>query len=198
MEKAAIVRITTPLDGKRTRSLRVGDRVLISGTLITARDMASRYLSEKRPERFRSLLNNSAIYHCGPVAIKKREWKILSAGPTTSIRQEPFQPGLIKNYSIRAIIGKGGMGDKTRDACMKHGCVYLHTIGGAASFLAERIVRVKDVFLLKEFGIPEAIWAFEVRDFPAVVTLDSKGDSLHEHILRESSRRLNKIMRDHR
>jgi fumarate hydratase class I len=126
------------------------------------------------------------IYHCGPVVIERgegddRSFTVKAAGPTTSIREEPYQAGLIGKYGLRGVIGKGGMGAKTLDACREHGAVYLHAIGGAAQVYAECIERVDDVYL-EEFGSPEAIWVLHVRDFPAIVTMDSHGSSLHADV----------------
>ena len=113
-----------------------------------------------------------------------------AAGPTTSIREEPYQGDIMKRFGIRGVIGKGGMADKTLDACQEHGAVYLHAIGGAAQVLAECITRVRNVHMLKEFGSPEAVWELEVLDFPAVVTMDSHGNSLHAEILSRSGETL--------
>ena len=118
------------------------------------------------------------------------EWKVVAAGPTTSIREEPYQGDIMKQFGVRGVIGKGGMADKTLAACKDHGAVYLHAIGGAAQVLAECIVRVRNVYMLEEFGSPEAIWELEVNEFPAVVTMDSHGESLHKHVRAQSEEAL--------
>ena len=139
---------------------------------------------------FRSEVNlrDGIIYHCGPVTLKddKGEWKVTAAGPTTSIREEPYQGQIIRDFGVRAVIGKGGMGARTLAACKEHGCVYLHAIGGAAQVLAECVTRVHGVYFDKEFGAPEAIWVLEVEKFPAVVTMDSCGRSLHQEVFESS------------
>ena len=123
------------------------------------------------------------IYHCGPVVLGgEGNYRVVAAGPTTSIREEPYQATVIERYSIRAVIGKGGMGQKTLDACKAHGCVYLHGIGGASQIYAQSIKRVDGVHLKEKFGSPEAVWELEVVDFPAVVTMDSHGNSLHQAV----------------
>jgi fumarate hydratase class I len=133
-------------------------------------------------------LRDGILYHCGPVVMKQEDgsWKATAAGPTTSIREEPYQWQVIRDFGLRGVIGKGGMGDKTLAACKEHGCVYLHAIGGAAQVLAERIKKVRNVFMMEKFGAPEAIWEFEVEDFPAVVTIDSHGNSLHKEVFEKS------------
>jgi fumarate hydratase class I len=122
------------------------------------------------------------------------EWKCVAAGPTTSAREEPYQGQIIRDFGLRGVIGKGGMGERTLKACQEHGCVYLHAIGGAAQVLGECITKVRNVYFMQEFGAPEAIWEFEVRDFPAVVTMDSHGNSLHREVFAASQTELAKYL----
>jgi fumarate hydratase class I len=119
---------------------------------------------------------------------------VIAAGPTTSIREEPYQADVIKNYGVRAVIGKGGMGSKTLAALREHGCVYLHAVGGAAQIYAKCIERVLGVHMLDRFGSPEAVWELQVKDFPVVVTMDSHGVSLHEQVERDSRSNLVKSL----
>src|SRR4029450_9924707 len=136
----------------------------------------------------------SVLYHCGPVVVKEGEgWRVTAAGPTTSIREEPYQAEIIKRFGLRAGIGKGGMGAKTLAALKEHGAVYLNAIGGAAQFYARSIERVDGVSLL-EFGTPEAMWHLTVKDFPAIVTMDAHGSSLHKNIEQESGQNLEAMM----
>ena len=139
-------------------------------------------------------LRGGILYHCGPVVLKDEqgEWKVTAAGPTTSIREEPYQWQIIRDFGVRGVIGKGGMGAKTQAACKEYGCVYLHGIGGAAQVLAECIKKVRNVYFLEKFGSPEAIWELEVVDFPAVVTIDAHGSSLHKEIFAKSQAELAK------
>jgi len=187
-----MAKLTTPCDEGLIRSLKVGDAVEISGTLFTGRDAVHKYLHEggKLPPGVN--LRNGILYHCGPVVIKdeKDRWRVTAAGPTTSIREEPYQGQIIKEFSLRGVIGKGGMGDRTLAACQEHGCVYLHAIGGAAQVLAECIKSVRNVYLLEKFGAPEAIWELEVENFPAVVTMDANGNSLHKEVFDASQKAL--------
>jgi tartrate/fumarate subfamily iron-sulfur-dependent hydro-lyase beta chain len=190
----ATVRLQTPLDEATVRSLKAGDDVLISGTLYTGRDAVHKYLASGGALPAGLDLTGGIIYHCGPVVIEKaedgkRSFTVTAAGPTTSIREEPYQAGLIERYGLRGVIGKGGMGLKTLSACRDHGAVYLHAIGGAAQVYADCIVSVDDVYL-EEFGSPEAIWVLTVKDFPAIVTMDSHGNSLHEDIQSDSLAKL--------
>ena len=187
------MKLEAPFTEKKIRALKVGDRVEISGLLYTGRDAVHKYLHDggKPPVD----LKDSIIYHCGPVVVREKgKWVVKAAGPTTSIREEPYQGPLMEQYGIRAVIGKGGMGPKTLQYCKKVGAVYLHAIGGAAQVLAERVVDVPNVHFAEKFGAPEAIWEFVVDKFPAVVTMDSHGGSLHEKIQEESCGRLDKLL----
>jgi fumarate hydratase subunit beta len=180
-------RIDLPVDAKVIRKLRVGDEVRLYGNVITARDMAHKYMVEERPDWLRPLLDNTVIYHCGPVMKKTgKTWSAVAAGPTTSAREEPYQGTVISEYNVRAVIGKGGMGPKTLKALKKEGAVYLHAVGGLATVLAEAVKEVSGVYKLEEFGVPEAFWVFKVEDFPAIVTMDSHGKSLHAEIRGDS------------
>jgi fumarate hydratase subunit beta len=189
-----MIPLTLPFTEDKIRTLKVGDSVALSGILFTGRDAVHKYLHEggKLPEGVS--LRDGIIYHCGPVVIKddKGEWKVTAAGPTTSIREEPYQWQVIRDFGIRGVIGKGGMGDRTLAACQEYGCVYFHAIGGAAQVLAECIVKVRNVYFLKEFGSPEAIWELEIKDFPAVVTMDAHGNSLHKEVMAASQAALAK------
>jgi len=188
-----MIKLEPPFTEKKIRALSVGDSVEITGVLFTGRDAVHKYLHDggKPPVS----LQDAIVYHCGPVVIKdaKGAWKVTAAGPTTSIREEPYQADLIKKFGLRGVIGKGGMGDKTTAACKEHGCVYLHAVGGAAQVLAECIKKVRNVYLAEKFGSPEAIWEFEVESFPAIVTIDSHGHSLHREIFEKSRQALAKL-----
>ncbi len=186
--------LTFPLTEEKVRSLKVGDAVAISGVIFTGRDVVHKYLHEggKLPPEVN--LQGGIIYHCGPVVVKDEQgnWKVTAAGPTTSIREEPYQWQVIRDFGIRGVIGKGGMGDRTSAACKEYGCVYLHGVGGAAQVLAECVKKVRNVYFLKEFGSPEAIWELEVENFPAVVTMDAHGNSLHKEVFEQSAAELAK------
>ncbi|MBI1917113.1 MAG: fumarate hydratase [Planctomycetes bacterium] len=179
--------LKTPLTEEQVRGLKAGDIVLLSGTVFTGRDEVHKYLHKGGAL---DVIKGGVIYHCGPVILEENgTYRVVAAGPTTSIREEPYQADVIKRFGIRAVIGKGGMGAKTLQACKEHGCVYLHAIGGAAQIYAQCVQRVPSV-ALKQFGSPEAVWEMEVKDFPAVVTMDSHGRSLHQEVSDASKTRL--------
>ena len=180
--------LTTPISEEQIRALKVGESVEISGVVYTGRDAVHKYLHEggELPEGVN--LEGSIIYHCGPVVVKDDagDWQVTAAGPTTSIREEPYQADIMKKFGVRGVIGKGGMGPKTLAGCAENGNVYLHAIGGAAQVLAEHITQVRNVYFLEEFGSPEAIWELKVDKFPVVVTMDSHGRSLHAEVAKAS------------
>lgn len=186
--------LITPFKEEKIRALKVGDAVEISGVLFTGRDAVHKYLHEGGQLPPGVDLREGILYHCGPVVIKdaQGQWKVVAAGPTTSIREEPYQAHLIKSLGLRGVIGKGGMGERTLAACHEFGCAYLHAVGGAAQVLAECIKAVRNVYLMEQFGAPEAIWELEVEKFPAVVTMDSHGNSLHKEVFAASQAELAK------
>lgn len=193
--------ITLPISNETIRSLKVGDPVALSGVMITGRDAAHKWMIDtfikkrRQPEgddletyeALKKLLDGGVIYHCGPVVagLDTKDYRFVAAGPTTSIREEPYQGDVMRHFNVKGVIGKGGMGPKTLAACQEAPGVYFHAIGGAASLIAQTVQRVLGVYKLS-FGVPEAFWVIEVKDFPAVVTMDSHGESLHEVVERES------------
>jgi fumarate hydratase class I len=183
---ADIVRLKTPLKDEDIRKLKVGDVVLLDGVVFTGRDAVHKYLHDGGEL---NEIRNGVIYHCGPVVLKDADgYRVVAAGPTTSIREEPYQADIIKRFGVKAVIGKGGMGPKTQKACQEHGCVYLHGIGGAAQIYAQCVQRVLSV-RLEQFGSPEAVWELEVKNFPAVVAIDSHGNNLQQ-VVTDHSREL--------
>jgi fumarate hydratase class I len=179
-----VVRLQTPLRESDVRKLKVGDVVLLNGVVFTGRDAVHKYLHDGGDL---DVIREGVIYHCGPVVLKDGAgYRVVAAGPTTSIREEPYQADIIKRFGVKAVIGKGGMGAKTQKACQDHGCVYLHAIGGAAQIYAQCVQRVLSV-RLEQFGSPEAVWELEVRNFPAVVTIDTHGNNLQQ-VISERSR----------
>jgi fumarate hydratase class I len=191
------VHLQAPISDEQVRALKVGDLVLISGRMNTGRDQVHHHLMHHEPPVD---LRGSVLYHCGPVVVKEETspeakpagdggWRVTAAGPTTSIREEPYQAEILKRYGVRIVIGKGGMGPKTLAGLKESGAVYLNGIGGAAQFYARCIDRVTGVSLL-QFGTPEAMWHLEVTDFPAIVTMDAHGNSLHKDVEVESAAHL--------
>ena len=192
-----LYKLTTPIAEETIRQLRIGDEVLISGRIYTARDAAHKFLAggSSAPVLPSEIeLSGGILYHCGPVMIRENgAWVVTAAGPTTSAREETYQGEVLKRFGVRAVIGKGGMGAKTRKALQECGAVYLSAVGGAAQVLAAAVVNVAGVHFLEEFGSPEAMWALDVKDFPAIVTMDSGGGDLHDEVLKKSRAALEAI-----
>ncbi|WP_041058670.1 fumarate hydratase [Jeotgalibacillus campisalis] len=188
IDSTKIITLQAPITEEKIRSLKVGDVVQIDGMMYTGRDAIHKYLSDHDSPVD---LNGQIIYHCGPVMMKDEQgsWHVKAAGPTTSIREEPYQGDIMKKFGIRAVIGKGGMGPNTLEALKDHGGVYLNAIGGAAQYYADCIQSVEGVDLT-QFGIPEAMWHLKVKGFTAVVTMDSHGNSLHRDIDQTSLQKL--------
>ena len=203
------IQLSIPISDEAIRSLKVGDSVLLSGVMVTGRDAVHKWLSDtfiKKSrqatpedqavfEAIKPILNGGLIYHCGPVVggLDTKQYRFVAAGPTTSIREEPYQGDVMRLFNLKGAIGKGGMGSKTLQACNEVPGVYFHAIGGAASLIAESVQKVLGVYKL-EFGVPEAIWVIEVKDFPAVVTMDANGNSLHDVVRQQSKQVLEKLI----
>jgi fumarate hydratase class I len=201
-----MIEITIPAETGTIETLKAGDIVSVTGKVITGRDAAHHYihthLIEKKPEGddadlytvLKETLEGSFLYHCGPVMKECGSgWECISAGPTTSIREEPYEADIIREFRPAGIIGKGGMGEKTLQALKEYTSVYLHGVGGAGAVSADSIEKVEDVFKL-EFGMPEAMWVLQLKDFPAIVTMDSHGSSIHEEIALLSEKKLKELI----
>jgi fumarate hydratase class I len=198
-----------PIADEDIRDLKVGDTVLLNGVMLTGRDavhkwMIDTFIDKKRaPEgddqevydAIKPLLEGGVIYHCGPVVagLDTGEYKFVAAGPTTSIREEPYQGKVMAHFNAKGVIGKGGMGAKTLAACKDVPCVYFHAIGGAATLIAQSVKKVLGVHKM-DFGVPEAIWVLEVEDFPVVVTMDSHGASIHQDVEQSSKAVFEKLV----
>ena len=187
-----MVKLEYPYDEAKVRALKAGDAVCISGLVYTGRDRFHKHFADggRLPVDFR----DGALYHCGPVVVKRGgEWSVVAAGPTTSVRENPYEPAFIAKSGVRLIIGKGGMDGATLAACAKHGAVYLQAVGGAAALAASCVKRVASVDFLDGFGAAEACWGFEVEDFPAIVAMDSRGASLFDTIRKSSAEVLSRL-----
>jgi len=185
--------IVYPFTLDKIEDLKVGEKVKVSGKIYTGRDRLHKYLADGGVCPVD--LKDGAIYHCGPVVVRKDGvWHVQSAGPTTSIRQEPYMSKIIGRYQLRVIIGKGGMGEDTRRSCVRFGCVYLQTVGGAGAVLAQHVERVERVFFLSELGITEAMWELAVKDLEAIVAIDTRGRSLFNRIRQASQRALSTLL----
>jgi fumarate hydratase class I len=201
--------VKIPISDETIRSLKVGDPVALTGVMVTGRDTVHKWLIETFIKKTRQaqgddlevyaalkpLLKCGIIYHCGPVVsgLDTKEYKFVAAGPTTSIREEPYQADVMKHFDLKGVIGKGGMGPKTLKGCQDVPGVYFHAIGGAATLIAQSVTKVLGVYKL-DFGVPEAMWVIEVKKFPAVVTMDAHGGSLHAVVEERSGKVLAELL----
>jgi fumarate hydratase subunit beta len=201
--------LNIPIQNEEIRRLKVGDPVGLNGIMLTGRDAVHKWLvdtfikktrapqgdDESVYEAIKPLLAGGVIYHCGPVVagLDSGNYRFVAAGPTTSIREEPYQGDVMRHFNAKGVIGKGGMGARTLQACQEVPGVYFHAIGGAASLIAQSVTQVLGVYKL-EFGVPEAIWVIEVKDFPVVVTMDAHGSSLHDEVEEHSRQVLEELL----
>jgi fumarate hydratase subunit beta len=201
--------ISIPISDEVIQGLKVGDPVAISGVMMTGRDAVHKWMIEtfirktREPqgddleiyEAIKPILDGGVIYHCGPVVsgLDTQDYRFVAAGPTTSTREEPYQGEVMQHFNIKGVMGKGGMGPKTLAACREVPGVYFHAVGGAASLIAQSVKQVLEVYKL-DFGVPEAMWVIEVKDFPAVVTMDSQGNSQHAVVETKSKEILDKLL----
>ncbi len=201
--------ITIPISPDTIKGLHTGDTVALTGILATRRDKVHKWMIDtfirktREPEgddlevyeAIKPVFEESLIYHCGPVVsgLDTGEYKFVAAGPTTSIREEPYQSEVMHHFDLRGVIGKGGMGGNTLQACQDVPAAYFHAIGGAATLIAQSVEEVIGVYKLS-FGVPEAIWVLKVNQFPVVVTMDSHGVSIHAQVEEESRRKLEGLL----
>ena len=195
-------RLEYPFNEKSIRTLKAGDAVSITGRIYTGRDKFHKFFADggELPVDF----HDGVLYHCGPVVVcedfrRKTEngWRVVAAGPTTSVRENPYEPDFIAKTGVRIIIGKGGMDAKTLAAMKKHGCVYVQAVGGGGAIYADAVKRVAGVSLLKEFGAAEAVWHLDVVDFCGVVAMDAHGNSLFDTVRQASDRMLRSLCTSH-
>ena len=193
--------LSYPFSEKSIRSLRAGDAVSITGRIYTGRDKFHKFFADggKLPVDFK----DGALYHCGPVVIKSNTqtlkhsntYTVVAAGPTTSVRENPYEPDFIAKTGVRIIIGKGGMDAKTLAAMKKHGCVYIQAVGGGGAVYADAVKRVAGVSMLEEFGAAEAVWHLDVVDFRGVVAMDAHGRSLFDEVKKFSDNKMNGLVK---
>ena len=188
-----------PFSEKSIRALKAGDAVSITGRIYTGRDKFHKFFADggKLPVDFK----DGALYHCGPVIIREEgrgkgeEWRVVAAGPTTSVRENPYEPDFIAKTGVRLVIGKGGMDAKTLAAMKEHGCVYVQAVGGGGAIYADAVKKVAGVSMLKEFGAAEAVWHLDVVDFRGVVAMDAHGRSLFDTVRQSSEKALRSLTR---
>jgi tartrate/fumarate subfamily iron-sulfur-dependent hydro-lyase beta chain len=195
------IHLTTPLSVESVRKLKVNDLVTLTGTIYTARDMAHLRLRELKEggKPLPEALEGSVIFHAGPV-VKKTDggFNLLNIGPTTSIRMEPHSD-FLGRLGVRAIVGKGGLGDGSVQAFKKYGMVYLLAAPGCGVLHAQAVKQVMRVHWLEEMGMPEAIWVLEVKEWgPLMVGMDSEGASIFQTIKEEGLRKLDTLVKEWR
>lgn len=204
------VELHTPVSDEDIRRLRVGDALHLSGVIVTGRDAAHKWLFDHfvqpqaapSPEdqsifaALKPILDGGMIYHCGPVVagLESRQYRFVAAGPTTSMREEPYQADVMRLFNLKGVIGKGGMGARTLEGCRAQPAAYFHAIGGAAALIAATVQEVLGVYKL-EFGVPEALWVIRVEKLPVVVTMDAHGASLHDRVRVRSGEALEQLIR---
>ena len=178
MTDTEIKRIKAPFDDETARSLKAGDRVLISGVILAARDAAHKRLTEAldKGEKLPVDVRGAIIYYVGPSPAKPGH-AVGSAGPTTSGRMDAYTPRLL-DQGVKGMIGKGYRSTEVVSAMKKHGVPYLAAVGGAGALIAQSIKKYT-VLAYEDLG-PEAVAAMEVEDFPAIVVIDSTGNNYYE------------------
>jgi fumarate hydratase subunit beta len=198
MDKIKEQIIETPVDKKIIKNLNIGDVIRISGIIFTLRDKAHQKAIElyKKKKKLPVDINNGVIFHCGPIARKTgKGWQIISGGPTTSMRMEKYEGVFIRYFNVSVIIGKGGMGESTAQACKEKGTVYCTFTGGAGALAAKSIKSVENVFWLDELGMPEALWVLKVENFgPLIVTIDAKGRNFTKMVKEEAKKRISQLL----
>ena len=174
----SVKHIRAPFDDETARSLRAGDRVLITGTILAARDAAHKRLTEAldRGEKLPVDLRGQVVYYVGPSPAKPGQ-AIGAAGPTTSGRMDAYTPRLIAE-GLRGMIGKGYRKPEVVEAMKQYGVPYLAAVGGAGALISQSSKKYT-VLAYPDLG-PEAVAAMEVEDFPAIVVIDSTGDNYYE------------------
>lgn len=181
--------LTTPIKTEDIEDLKIGDIVYLDGILVTCRDTGHkrRVLSGIVPE---TPLEGGAVFHAGPIVKKNGDkWDMISIGPTTSMRMEKFEKEFIEITGAKLIIGKGGMGAKTVEACVKNKAVHAVFPGGCAVVAADEVEEITKAEWL-DLGMPEAFWVCRVKNFgPLIISIDTKGNNLFENNKAEFAKR---------
>ena len=192
--KPDIISLSHPFTEEKVRALNAGDVVKISGLVFTGRDRLHKHLAETHSSELD--LFDGAIFHCGPVVKREADgtWRIVAAGPTTSVREEPYMAAIVAEQGIRVVIGKGGLGEGSLAAFAKHACVYIQAVGGAAAVIAGTVKEVIGVHYLEEFGATEAMWVLRVDGLEGIVAMDTHGRSLYDGTTRASKKALDALI----
>ena len=172
--------LKTPIRSEDVEQLTIGDIVYLDGYLITCRDMGHRRLIDMGM-KLQVELEGMAILHAGPIVAKDEDsWKMVSIGPTTSMRMEVHEKEFIKQTGVKLIVGKGGMGPETVEGCAEHKAVHAVFPGGCAVLAATGVEEIEKVEWL-DLGMPEALWVSRVKNFgPLIISIDTKGNNLFE------------------
>ncbi len=188
--------IRLPASDEDILKLEVGDVIYVDGIVVTARDAVHRrFLVDGVPLPVD--LRGLAIFHAGPVMVRQGgRWRCVSIGPTTSERMEPYEHDFIARTGVKLVIGKGGMGSKTAEACRRYGAAYTIFPGGCGALGAEAVEEVLGVEWL-DLGIPEALWILKVRELgPLIVTIDPRGNNLTEEVRRRARSRVDEAIHE--
>ena len=171
-------KITLPIKDEDIKSLKAGDSVLLTGTIITGRDAAHKRLFEliERGDELPVDVKGELIYYVGP-APAKPGYAVGPAGPTSSYRMDKFTPALL-DLGMKGMIGKGARSQEVIDAIVRNGAVYFAAIGGAAALIAKSIKK-EEVLCYEDLGT-EAVRRYTVEDFPCIVGIDSEGNNVYE------------------
>lgn len=175
--------IQAPLSAEDAKKLKAGDYVYITGTIYTARDAAHKRMQEalEKGEPLPLEMTHNIIYYMGPSPAREGR-PIGSAGPTTASRMDKYAPELL-DMGLAGMIGKGKRSDAVKEAIVRNGAVYFAAVGGAGALLSKSILSSK-VLAYEDLGT-EAIRRLEVKDFPVIVVIDSKGNNLYETAIKE-------------
>ena len=170
--------LTTPIKAEDLEDIHAGDIVYLTGTLVTGRDDVYRRVVHEgmtSPYDF----NGGAIFHAGPIVKESpEENQLIAVGPTSSIRMEADESEFIRMTGVKLLVGKGGMGPKTTEACQKYKTIHCVWVGGCAVSAASCVEKIEDCFW-RELGMPECEWVMKVKEFgPLIVSIDTHGENL--------------------
>jgi fumarate hydratase subunit beta len=189
-------RLKTPLKKDEVVRLSIGDVLYVSGEVFTSRDR-TQSLILKSGGKLPISLQGLVEFHAGPIVRRKNSgWEVVSIGPTTSLRMENKEYEFIRETGIAGVIGKGGMGSKTREACREFKAFYGVLPGGAAALIAKSVKRIIGVYWLEELGVPEAMWHLEVENLgPVTIVIDAFGNDLYEDLRRRVDKNLSRALK---
>lgn len=174
--------LTTPIKSEDLEDIKIGDIIYLTGHIVTCRDVAHRRLIEGKRE-LPVNVRGGAIFHAGPIVrpIGDDKYEMVSIGPTTSMRMEKFEKEFVEQTGVKLIVGKGGMGKNTEDACREQKALHVVFPAGCAVLAATEVEEIED-YQWKDLGMPETLWVCRVKEFgPLIVSIDTKGNNLFEN-----------------